>query len=149
MELTHRSLARTLLLSALILAACLVAAPAVAQPLYVDGVVSLSSDGNCMFVRQHDGSVVTVVGRWYGLLPNDWVKFEGRAVPDRFCGRSTGVEIVGIDSIWSDEGHRTFYYSHDRDGEYQRWLELKRHQQWERDRERERRMHYEPPPSQP
>ena len=45
------------------------------------------------------------------------------------------------------EAHRTFYYSHDRDGAYERWLEMKRHR--ERDRERERRLHYEPAPPPP
>ena len=149
MDLRHRSLVRTLLLSASILAACLVAAPAIAQAVYVDGFVTLSSDGNCMFVRQHDGSTLTVVGRWYGLTANDWVKFEGRPVADRFCGGQAGVEIVGVQSIWSDEAHRTFYYSHDRDGAYERWLEIKRHREWERDRERERRLHYEPAPPPP
>ena len=149
MKPIHRSLARTVLLSASILAACLVATPAVAQPISVDGVVSLSADGNCMFVRQHDGTVLTVVGRWYGLTANDWVHFDGRPVADRFCGSPGGVEIVAVRSIWSDEAHRNFYYSADRDGEYQRWLEAKRHQQWERDREREIRLHHEPPPPPP
>jgi hypothetical protein len=146
MELTHRSLARTLLLAALVLGAGLVAAPAVAQPTYVDGFVSLSPDGNCMFLRQHDGSTLTVVGRWYGLMANDHVRFEGRLVPDRFCGGAQGVEIASVQSLWSDEGHRNFYYNSDRDGEYRRWLEMKRHREWERDREREHRLHYEPPP---
>jgi hypothetical protein len=146
MELTPRSLVR-ILLAALIAAAGLAAAPAFAQPTYVEGVVSLSPDGNCMSVRQHDGTVLTVVGRWYGLTANDYVRFEGRPVADRFCGGPAGVEVVAIRSIWSDEGHRTFYYNPDRDGEYQRWLEIKRHREWERDRERERRLHHEPPPS--
>jgi hypothetical protein len=149
MEFTHRCLARTLVLAALVLAAGLVAVPAVAQPTYVDGFVTLSPDGNCMFVKEHDGRVLTVVGRWYGLTAHDYVRFEGRLVPDRFCGGPAGVEIVGIQSIWSDEAHRTFYYSHDRDGEYQHWLEMKRHREWERDRERERRLHYEPAPPPP
>jgi len=113
-------------------------------PAHVDGYVSFSPDSHCVVVRQHDGSLYTLVGRWHGLLGNDHVRLEGRFVPETRCGGQGGFEVTEVQAVWADDNHRSTYYDHLKDGNFRGWLSHNRPREWERERERERR---EPPRS--
>jgi len=150
MDLSPRLLARTLLMASLVIGLVVVAAAA-AQPrgdvslAHVDGYLSLSPDGRCMVLKQHDGSAYTLVGRWRGLVGSDHVRLEGRFVPETRCGGQGGFEVTDVQAIWADDNHRSTYYDHLKDGAFRSWLQRNRPQEWDRERERERRDRHEPP----
>jgi hypothetical protein len=150
MDLRPRYLLRILLPAALVLGVLAVAASALAAPrgdtslAHVDGYVSFSPDSHCVVVRQHDGSLYTLVGRWHGLVGNDHVRLEGRFVPETRCGGQGGFEVTEVQAIWADDNHRSTYYDHLKDGTFRDWLSHNRPREFERERERERR---EPPRS--
>jgi len=148
MDLRPRYLLRILLPAALVLGALAVAASALAQPradpgvAHIDGYVSVSPDSHCVVVKQHDGSLYTLVGRWQGLVGNDHVRLEGRFVPETRCGGQGGFEVTSVQTIWADANHRSTYYDHLKDGDFRAWLSRNRPRELERDRDRDRR---EPP----
>jgi hypothetical protein len=135
MDLKPRTAVRILLVcscSALLLAAVMLI-PAGAQPgdtslAHVDGYVSISPDGRCMVLKQHDGSSVTLFGRRRGLLNNDHVRLEGRLVPDNRCGGQGGLEITLVQAIWADDNHKSTYYDHLKDGLFPQWVQRNRPQ---------------------
>jgi len=145
MDLRQRSLHRILLLAALALVLG-VAVAASAQPrgdtslAHIDGYVSVSPDNHCVVVKQHDGSLYTLVGRWHGLIQNDHVRLEGRFVPETRCGGQGGFEVTEVHAIWASDNHRSTYYDHLKDGGFRDWLARNRPQEWDRERERERRL---------
>jgi hypothetical protein len=101
-----------------------VAAHAAADPsvAHVDGYISVSPDGRCMALRQHDGSLLTLDGRRRGLLNNDHVRMEGRMVADNRCGGQGGFDISLVQTIWADDRHKSTYYDQLRDGTFDNWL---------------------------
>jgi hypothetical protein len=148
MDLRPRYLLRILLPAALVLVVLAMAASALAQPrgdtslAHIDGYVSVSPDSHCVVVKQHDGSLYTLVGRWHGLVGNDHVRLEGRFVPETRCGGQGGFEVTEVQTIWADDNHRSTHYDHLKDGNFRSWLPRNRPREWEHERERERR---EPP----
>ncbi len=126
-----RAIGRYLFAALVLLAVSAPAVPAQAQPgdtslAHVDGYLTGSPDGRCMLVKQHDGSLYTLVGRWHGLVGNDHVRLEGRFVPDRRCGGQGGFEVTSVQAIWADDHHRSTYYDHLKDGDFRRWVERNR-----------------------
>ncbi len=101
-----------------------VAAHAAADPTvaHVDGYVSVSPDGRCMALRQHDGSLLTLDGQRFGLLDKDHVRLEGRMVADHRCGGNGGFEVTLVQTIWADDRHKTTFYDQLRDGTFDRWV---------------------------
>jgi hypothetical protein len=148
MDLRPRYLLHILLPAALVLVVLAVAASALAQPrgdtslAHIDGYVSVSPDSHCVVVKQHDGSLYTLVGRWHGLVGNDHVRLEGRFVPETRCGGQGGFEVTEVQTIWADDNHHSTYYDHLKNGNFRGWLPRNRPREWEHERERERR---EPP----
>jgi hypothetical protein len=148
MDLRARYLLRILLPAALVLVVLAVAASALAQPrgdtglAHIDGYVSVSPDSHCVVVKQHDGSLYTLVGRWHGLVGTDHVRLEGRFVPETRCGGQGGFEVTEVQTIWADDHHRSTHYDHVKDGDFRTWLARNRPRESEHERERERR---EPP----
>jgi hypothetical protein len=147
MDLSQRFLVRALLAAALVLGAVSVpAAPALAQRgdtslVHVDGYISGSPDGRCLVIKQHDGSLYSLVGRWHGLIGNDHVRLEGRFVPDRRCGGQGGFEVTTVQAIWADDNHRSTYYDHLKDGVFRGWVERNRPQELQRWRSEWDRYH--------
>lgn len=128
MELRSRALVRrALLLSTLAALACLLPAAALAQHAdpgvaHVDGYVTVSPDGRCKVLKQHDGSLFSLFGHRRGLIANDHVRLEGRIVPDNRCGGQSGFEVTSVQAIWADDNHRSTYYDHLKDGTFGQWL---------------------------
>ena len=140
MELSHRSLAFTLLLAALVWGGVL-AAPAAAQHAdlnvaHTDGYVSVSPDGSCVVLKTHDGSLLSLSGRWRGLRANDHVRIEGRFVPDTRCGAPGGFEVTLVQAIWADDRHKSTFYDYTKDGEFRSWVQRNRPGDGDRDRDR-------------
>jgi hypothetical protein len=148
---SSRFFACRLSLWALVLVCCL-AAPSLAQPgdttlAHVDGYLSISPDGRCAVLKQHDGSLLTLVGRWRGLAANDHVRLEGRLVPDTRCGGQGGFDVTLVQAIWADDNHRTTYYDHLQNGTFRSWAERYRPRELERyDRYDRRDRRYPGPP---
>jgi hypothetical protein len=135
MDLRSRSLVRrALLVSTLAAAACLaLPAAALAQRgdtslAHVDGYVTVSPDGRCKVLKQHDGSLFSLFGHRRGLIANDHVRLEGRIVPDNRCGGQSGFEVTGVQAIWADDNHRSTYYDHLKDGTFGQWVARNRPQ---------------------
>jgi hypothetical protein len=126
-----RGVARFLAVAALLAAGCLLT-PAVARAqgvggvAHVDGYVSVSPNGRCMAVRQHDGALLTLYGSRRGLINNDHVRLEGRLVAGHACGGNGGFEITTVQTLWGDDNHRSTLYDHLRNGEFRRWVEHNR-----------------------
>lgn len=142
MDLRQRWLIRILLPAALVFGlVAMVSMTAAAQPrgdtslAHIDGYVSVSPDNRCEVVKQHDGSMYTLVGRWRGLVGNDHVRLEGRLVPETRCGGQGGFEVTTVQTLWADDHHRSTYYDHLKDGPFDRWVERNRPQEL-RDRDR-------------
>jgi hypothetical protein len=128
MELRSRALVlRTLLLSTLVAAACLALPAALAQRAdtsvaHVDGYVTVSPDGRCMVLKQHDGSLFSLFGHRRGLTANDHVRLEGRIVAESRCGAQSGFEVTSVQAVWADDNHRSTYYDHLKDGTFGQWV---------------------------
>ena len=118
-------LAAPLLLLAVCLAAGFLLAPAAAhaQSDHVDGYLSISPDGRCIVLKQHDGSLLSIYGRRRGLRANDHVRLEGTLVPGAACGAPGGFKITDVQTIWADDNHKTTYYDHLKNGPFDRWAE--------------------------
>jgi hypothetical protein len=138
-----------------LLALGVLAVPGHAQPAdrsiaHVDGYVTVSPDGRCAVLKQHDGSLLTLDGAWRGLVPNDHVRLEGRFVPDTRCGGQGGFEVLAVQALWADDNHRSTYYDHLKDGDFRGWVYRARPQAWDRYRgrewDRDRRGPLPPPP---
>jgi hypothetical protein len=138
--------------AALVLAGGLAAvAPAAAQPGdtstdHVDGYLSISPDGRCAVLKQHDGSIFSLSGRWHGLAANDHVRLEGHLVPDTRCGGQGGFAITLVQAIWADDNHRSTYYDHLKDGTFRSWAERNRPRELQRFERRDRPYSGGPPP---
>jgi hypothetical protein len=144
MDLENRFLGRTLLAATLALA-FLAAAPAAAAVVYIDGYVTAGPDVHCTLVKGHDGRVYALEGAgWQGVIANDHVRLAGRFVPERRCGVQSGFEVSDVQTIWTDDNHRSVYYDHARDGRFRDWA--RRHHERESAREHGDREHHEPPP---
>jgi hypothetical protein len=124
MRSRHRTAAAVVLL-VVAFAAGLLLAPAVAQAQvdHVDGYLSISPDGRCMVLKQHDGSQLSIFGRRRGLQQNDHLRLEGKLVSGGSCGAPGGFEITDVQTIWADDKHKTTYYDHLKDGPFDRWAE--------------------------
>jgi hypothetical protein len=121
-------LAAPVLLAAGCLAAAFLLAPAAAraQSDHVDGYVSVSPDGRCIVLKQHDGSLLAIYGRRRGLRANDHVRLEGTLTTGAACGAPRGYKITDVQTIWADDNHKSTYYDHLKDGPFERWLERNR-----------------------
>jgi hypothetical protein len=131
MPLRQRAVSRFLPIAVLLAAACFLASAAAFAQVdkslaHVDGYVSLSPDGRCTALRQHDGSLLTLNGQRRGLIDRDHVRLEGRMVADNRCGGQGGFEITAVHTIWADDHHKSTYYDHLKDGDFHRWLERNR-----------------------
>jgi hypothetical protein len=129
MDLRSRSIVlRALLVSTLIAAACLaLTGAALAQRgdtsvAHVDGYVTVSPDGRCMILKQHDGSLFSLFGHRRGLVANDHVRLEGRIVAESRCGAQSAFEVTSVQAIWADDNHRSTYYDHLKDGTFGQWV---------------------------
>jgi hypothetical protein len=130
-----RTAVRNLLLAVLLGLTCLAvtAAPAAAWQgdtslAHIDGYLSISPDGRCMVLKQHDGSLLTLFGRRRGLVNNDHLRLEGRLVAGNGCGGQGGFEITKVQTVWADDNHRSTYYDHLKNGDFVRWVEQNRPQ---------------------
>jgi hypothetical protein len=116
----------------LLVAVCLVAgfllAPAAAQAQrdHVDGYLSVSPDGRCIVLKQHDGSLLAISGRRRGLRTNDHIRLEGTLVSGAYCGAPGGFKITDVQTIWADDNHKSTYYDHLKDGSFDRWVDRNR-----------------------
>lgn len=124
---------RALLVSTLVAAACLLPAAALAQRgdtsvAHVDGYVTVSPDGRCMVLKQHDGSLFSLFGHRRGLIANDHARLEGRIVNESRCGAQSAFEIASVQAIWADDNHRSTYYDHLKDGTFGQWVARNRPQ---------------------
>jgi hypothetical protein len=155
MDLNQRGIVRALLLAACASLALgfLAVAPAAAA-IYVDGYVSTGPSADCVMVRDHEGRVYALEGTgWHGIVGNEYVRLEGRVVPDRRCGVRNGFEVADVSGIWNDDAHRVSTYVRDRDGRFHDWAQRHRQREWSRweeHRDRHERHegeeHHEPPP---
>lgn len=96
---------------------------ALAQGDHVDGYLSISPDGRCMILKQHDGSLLALYGRRHGLQQNDHVRLEGNLERGGACGAPGGFRITDVQAIWADDHHKSTYYDHLKDGPFDRWAE--------------------------
>jgi hypothetical protein len=117
-----RTVAASLIL-VLTLAASFLLAPVVAwaQGDHVDGYISVSPDGRCMVLKQHDGSLLSLFGRRRGLQASDHVRLEGHLVAGASCGAPGGFETTDVQTIWADDKHKSTYYDHLKDGPFDHW----------------------------
>jgi hypothetical protein len=128
---TSRRLRLLLGAAALLAAALLLAAPGPARAAapnidHTDGYISVSPDGRCMVLKQHDGRLLALVGRRRGLGNNDHVRLEGHFNGDRSCGAQGGFEVTDVQTIWADDNHKTTYYDHLKDGPFPHWVDVNR-----------------------
>lgn len=143
MDFNNRFLTRALVLVALALGV-LAAVPAVADVVYVEGLVSPGSDPGCVIVKDHEGNVYALEGTgWYGVLGNDYVRLEGRIIPESRCGVTRGFEVSNVSNIWRDDARKVVVYERTREGRFADWVRRHREREW---REWEKEHHIPPPP---
>ena len=95
---------------------------------HIDGYISISPDGRCVVLRQHDGSTYSVIGRWQGLLSKDHVRLEGHIGEGGHCGAQSSFELAEVQTVWGDDNHKTTFYDHLKDGRFRQWAERTRPQ---------------------
>jgi hypothetical protein len=144
MNLNNRYLTRMLVVAALALGV-LAAVPAMAaEVVYVEGSVAPGPEPGCVLVKDHEGRVYALEGTgWYGVLGSDYVRLEGRIVPESRCGVTAGLEVANVSNIWRDEGRKVIIYDRTREGRFADWVRRHREREW---REWEREHHIPPPP---
>ena len=119
---------RTRLAAPLLLTLCLAAAflapVAHAQPGvdHVDGYLSISPDGRCMVLKQHDGALLALFGRRRGLQNNDHLRLEGKLTSGASCGAPGGFQVTSVQTVWADDNHKTTYYDPLKDGSFDAWV---------------------------
>ena len=144
MDLSKRTLIRTLLL-AVVAFAVLAVAPAMASTAYVEGVVMGGPEPECVLVKDQRGNVFTLEGTgWYGIVGNDYVRLQGTIVPENRCGTTSAIQVTSVEAIWRDESHKVIVYERSHEGgHFSDWVKAHREREW---REWETEHHIPPPP---
>lgn len=115
-----RSLAPLLLVTALVALAPAAFAQRDRSLLAADGYLRATSGGRCLVLYDHDGRVLSLVGRsTYSLRPGDHVRLVGRFVRDDRCP-GQAFAVTRVEALWADDRHRTTYFDHLVDGSFDR-----------------------------
>jgi hypothetical protein len=88
----------------------------------IDGFVTF--EGRCPTLRDHESDrVFALTGNTRALRPGDHVTLSEREVGGNSCGlNAPTLEVVGIDTIWRGDDHRSVYYDASRDGDFDRFI---------------------------
>jgi hypothetical protein len=119
---------RAKLFAPALLFAALLAIPAIASAandggFAVDGYLAGSRGGDCLVLREHDGSVRYVTGNLGSLQTGDHVRLYGFPVSGSACGvRGSAYEVSEVLTIWGDDRHRTTLFDHLTDGSFDRYI---------------------------
>lgn len=115
-----RSLVLLLLLTALVALAPEASAQRDRSLLAADGYLRAMGGGRCLVLYDHDGRVLSLVGRSaYRLNAGDHVRLVGRFVRDDRCP-GQAFAVTQVEALWADDRHRTTYYDHLVDGSFER-----------------------------
>jgi hypothetical protein len=142
MDLNKRAL--TVLTLAVLATGLLAAVPALAATVNVEGVVLAGPDPGCVLVRDSQGNSFVLEGTgWYGVVGNDYVRFEGTIVPETRCGVTSGIQVSNVSTIWRDNTRKVIIYERTKEPRFMDWVRAHREHEW---REWEEKHHIPPPP---